>query len=290
MTEKVLNLGFKASTKAEVEIIPLKKLVATNKALLTLPHRTDFYHIFLLTDCSPKHWVDFTPIQIEPFSVLCVDKGRVHQFDPELHYEGHLIVFTDYFYCLTEQDASFLHKGLLFNDINNNPYISIPKHIFFRLEKIIGEIQKEFDCFDPAISYLIQQNLLHNFLLLSEREKQKISNFTYLKSINYEICQNFKSFLENHFKENKSVSFYAKCLAISEKRLGQATGKIMGKPPKEIINQRVLLEAKRMLAHSQSSIKEIGYNLGFDEPTNFIKYFKKQTTVTPLEFKGRFNA
>ena len=73
-----------------------------------------------------------------------------------------------------------------------------------------------------------------------------------------------------------------------EKRLGQATTKILGKTPKEIINDRILLEAKRLLVHTQLSIKEIGQDLGFDDPAYFVRYFKKNSALTPVEFRESY--
>jgi AraC-like DNA-binding protein len=95
----------------------------------------------------------------------------------------------------------------------------------------------------------------------------------------------FKDLLEINFKTQKQVSFYAKELIITEKRLNQATSKVFGKTPKHIIDDRIILEAKRILVHTNESIKEVAYNLGFEEPTNFIKYFKKHSSVTPTEFR-----
>jgi len=72
---------------------------------------------------------------------------------------------------------------------------------------------------------------------------------------------------------------------VSEKKLTNATKKIAGRTPKELIDDRVMLEAKRLLTHTNHSIKEIGYELGFEEPTNFIKFFKKHAAKTPIEFR-----
>lgn len=97
----------------------------------------------------------------------------------------------------------------------------------------------------------------------------------------------FKDLLEIDFKTQKQVTYYSQKIIITEKRLNQSTTKILGKSPKEIIDDRVMLEAKRILAHTAESIKEIAYYLGFEEPTNFIKYFKKHTAQTPLEFREK---
>ncbi|MEN9701160.1 MAG: hypothetical protein RIR55_475, partial [Bacteroidota bacterium] len=77
-------------------------------------------------------------------------------------------------------------------------------------------------------------------------------------------------------------------MAVSEKKLNKSTLKVLGKSPKVLIDERVVLEAKRLLAHTTSSIKEIGFELGFDEPTNFIKYFRKHVASTPIDFRSKY--
>ena len=71
--------------------------------------------------------------------------------------------------------------------------------------------------------------------------------------------------------------------------MNQATSKVLGKSPKELIDDRILLEAKRLLVHGNKSIKEIGFELGFEEPTNFIKYFRKHIGKTPMEFREGYS-
>jgi len=100
----------------------------------------------------------------------------------------------------------------------------------------------------------------------------------------------FKHVVDNNFREQKQVGNYARQLRVAEKRLNQATSKILGKSPKELINDRVILEAKRLLAHTNESVKEIGFALGFDEPTNFIKYFRKHSKSTPVDFRDEFTS
>ncbi len=98
----------------------------------------------------------------------------------------------------------------------------------------------------------------------------------------------FKDLLEKNYRKLKQVSNYAKKISVTEKRLNQATSKILDKSPKQMIDERVMLEAKRLLAHTTESVKEIGFNLGFDVPTNFIKYFRKHSNSTPVEFREQF--
>jgi len=127
--------------------------------------------------------------------------------------------------------------------------------------------------------------LLHNFLLLSEREKRKQGYTELKKGADLDYTLLFRDFLESNYTQLKSVSDYAQIICISEKRLGQATSKVLGKSPKEIINDRILLEAKRLLVHTNLSVKEIGQELGFEDPAYFVRYFKKNTETTPVEFR-----
>lgn len=131
----------------------------------------------------------------------------------------------------------------------------------------------------------ILQNLLHNFLLYGERERRKQDIGAIKKGADLDIVLLFKDVLETNYKQEKQVSYYASKAFVTEKRLNQATQRVLGKTPKEIIDERVLLEAKRILCHTGQSVKEIGYSLGFEEPTNFAKYFKKHTQQTPLAFR-----
>ena len=95
----------------------------------------------------------------------------------------------------------------------------------------------------------------------------------------------FRDYLEEEFQNNKQVGYYAERLHVTKKRLNLATTDILGITPKQMIDARIILEAKRLLVHTNQSVKEVGFELGFEEPTNFVKYFRKHMDYTPLEFK-----
>jgi AraC-like DNA-binding protein len=134
----------------------------------------------------------------------------------------------------------------------------------------------------------ILKNHLHNVLLLAMRTKQLQPTSIPRKGIALDYTLLLKGTVERKFLTLKTVAGYAELLCVPEKRLAQATAKVLGKTPKAMIDDRVLLEAKRMLMHSSLAIKEIGYRLGFEEPTNFIKYFRKHTSSTPAEFREKY--
>ena len=97
----------------------------------------------------------------------------------------------------------------------------------------------------------------------------------------------FQQLLEAHFAQEKSVAFYAAALGCTEKTLSRDCLALLGKPAKTLIGERILLEAQRFLTYGNDAVNQIGYRLGFGEPTNFVKFFKKQTALTPQQFRER---
>ena len=197
------------------------------------------------------------------------------------------MIFTDDFFCVNENDLKFLRSSILFNDLFDQANVLVGEDIsqFFN---ICEWIEKELKNTNDTFTKDIIKNCVHNFLLLAERKKRQQGFKAFKKSADLDYTLLFKDLLEQNFAQIKNVSQYADKMAISEKRLNQALAKILGKTPKKMIDERILLEAKRLLAYTNLSIKEIAYKLEFDEPTNFIKYFRKHTQKSPTEFREKY--
>lgn len=284
MTKDIIKYDFKAGLPQEFEIVDLATLYQDFKVTLTTTHRAGFFHIIWFQQGSPTHLVDFNPIKIKPNTLLFLNKDTVQRFDDKSKFGGKAILFTDSFFCKTEADTKFLRNSILFNDLFTVSQFQVQKQSKLFAE-ILQQMKDELQNTKDDSQADILQNLLHNFLLHSERERRK-QNFTEVKKgADLDYVMLFKDLLEAGYKNQKQVNYYAKEIIITEKRLNQATTKVLGKSPKELIDDRVLLEAKRILAHTTESIKEIAYQLGFEEPTNFIKYFKKHSLLTPTEFR-----
>ena len=286
MTTDIKKYDFKTGLPQEFEIVDIAELYKDFKDTLTITHRTGFYNIIWFDQGSPIHLVDFSPIKIKPNTLLFLNKDTVQRFDNKTKFSGKVILFTDSFFCKTETDTKFLRNSILFNDLFSVSQIQIERQLKLFTDLLYQMTDELRNTKDNSQSNILR-NLLHNFLLYSERERRK-QNFTEInKSADLDYVMLFKDLLEKDYKNKKQVNYYAKEIIITEKRLNQATTKVLGKSPKEIIDDRIMLEAKRILAHTNESIKEIGYNLGFEEPTNFIKYFKKHSQFTPTEFREK---
>lgn len=286
MKNAIKNYGFKIDLSHEFEIVDLTELCQTSGPIITLPHRAEFYHVIWFQSGAPTHSVDFNAIAIQPNSILFLNKNVVHCFDAETTFTGKAILFTDRFYYQSELDFNYLRSSPLFNDLFSISLVeaSGSTQLFTDLLTLMHcEYETGRDQFQASIL----KNHLHTFLMLAERERRK-QNFSETKpSPDLDCVLLFRDLLEEHFKNQKQVGDYTHQLGISEKKLNAATKNVLGKTAKELINDRVLLEAKRLLINTYMSIKEIAYELGFDEPGNFIKYFRKYTSQTPTEFKEK---
>ena len=284
MKQEITNYKFKPGLRLEFEILSIRSLYKKHKHILTEPHRADFYHILIIHKGSGTHLIDFQPIKLTPNSVLFIKKGRVHFFDKSGDVEGDLILFTDNFFCRNNDDLKFLHSTILFNDLLDNAPLKFgaTKRWF---ANAIESMKSELINQSKEFHYEMLQNLLHNFLIEAHREKRNQGFRELPKGANLDYTLLFNEIIDKHFLTIKSVKEYADMMHVSEKKLSNATSVILGKSPKEIINERVILESKRLLMHTSQSIKEIAFHLGFGETTNFIKYFKLQTGSTPTEFR-----
>ncbi|GAA0872982.1 hypothetical protein GCM10009117_21290 [Gangjinia marincola] len=286
MAEKIQKYDFKEGLPQEFEIIDFNLFFTDFSKEIKKPHRVEFYQIFWFQEGSPTHMVDFKPIKINPNSLLFINKNSVQLFDTETTFKGKAILFTDNFFCKTKLDTRFLKSTILFNDLLSVAQINISDSI---IETIFKQLETETENIKDEYQADIIRNDLRNLLLHSERERKKQGFVEFVKDTNLEFALIFKDLLEYNFIQHKNVGFYANKMNISTKRLNQTTLRIFGKSPKNIIDDRVLLECKRLLIYTSDSVKEIAYSLGFEEPTNFIKYFKKHTGETPNSFSEQYN-
>ena len=284
----IQKYGFKQGLPQEFEVIDINLLFENFSKAMTSPHRAEFYQIIWFQKGSPTHIVDFKPLKVKPNTLVFINKGAVQQFDSNINYKGKSILFTDSFFCQSQLDTKYLKHTILFNDLFSTSDISIAstpdifEHLF---KQIQSELSKPKDQYQSDIL----RNQLRTLLLQAERIKKQQIQKPIPKGIDLDHVIQFRDLLEEQFQHHKQVNFYVDQLSITKKRLNQSTSKILGITPKQMIDARVILEAKRQLAHTNKSVKEVGFNLGFEEPTNFIKYFKKHVQKTPLEFKSKFN-
>lgn len=286
-TGKISQYDFKPGVPLGIETVPLKQLRESLSHMLRVPHRVNFYDIIWIQKGKPIYVVDFNRIEIQSSTIIFINKSHVQYFETFDDCEGFIMPFTDSFLCRSATETSFLYNSLLFNNPVNAAFIEIDSSdllISNLFSSIIGELESDPD----ESKYYILQSLLFAFLLKCEQKYLQTGLSDIHDRTEWNTAIQFRNLIDQNFSKDRSVTFYAGKLNISEKSLLRSTNSVFGKSPKEVIHERLLIEAKRLLLHSSANTKEIAFTLGFDEPTNFVKYFKKYTQKTPLEYRDTF--
>lgn len=271
-------------TKRQFDIYDLAEYYQNNSEHSSQPHTHSFYQIILFTSNKGKHFIDFNGYKIKEKRLFFIAKNQVHYFQNRPDYSGYLIHFNESFILSNETDINFFLTYNIFNN-NEEPFFQIPNELENQVINFFTQIIAEANNLNEFGNKPILSYLLKSMLLLVEREKRKS-----IKTKNIKIKQNntflkFRNLLENNFEKNWSVTEFADNLSISSKTLNSITKSETGKTVSKVISDRIILESKRRLTHSNAYINQIAYDLGFKDPYYFIRYFKKHVKCSPSDFR-----
>lgn len=245
------------------------------------PHQHSFYQLIWFK--SPgRHFVDYEVIEHSANSFFFLNIGQIHYFCKNSKNQGYLFHFNEYFFLNQNRDILNKRKYTLFNEIF--PMFVIPmKDEIDEISNLTSYISKEI--IDKNFNYKQQVFFLfQSILLIIERLKRE--KFPYKKELDedYELVVKFRDVIEENINKFYNLKHYAQLLNVGVEKLNNVTKKHLKDTPANIIYKRKVLEAKRLLANTNLSIKEVAFKLGFDQPTYFTKYFKKATKLTPKDF------
>lgn len=266
------------------EVVDLQELFSRDeKSLGHNPfkaHRLNFFALLLISSGQVRHQLDFQTFTLVPGDCMLIAKDQIHAFDKGSTYQGYMVLFTEKF-LLEHVSPSTTTKISRLYDYHLNPsHYHSPAENAFLLE----HIEKEYSQLNAILSPSIIAAILSIYLLKIEGYNQKQSaDYSFDRS--YTLFHAFKRKVEAAYSQSRNAQFYADQLAISYKHLNEITKKFTHKTAKVFIDDYVMLEAKRFLSATTLSIKEVGFQCGFDEATNFLKYFKKAAGQTPMQFR-----
>jgi AraC family transcriptional regulator, transcriptional activator of pobA len=272
--------------KLQFAIYSLSDYLAKNIGRANIAHVHSFYQIIWFTKGHGKHFVYFNEFEVTPNSFFFIPKDQIHYFDDNLAYEGVIIHFNEEFIIDHENDIDMFLKYSIFNDFENELFFKTSKDSSENFLNLISQLRKEIEVQENFGHKEYLKHLLKLFLISIQRIGKRNTFKELSVNNNHHITfLKFKKLLDVNFKRKHSVGEYAEMLNISSKTLANCSKEIIDKTPLEIINERIILEAKRLISHSSLNINEIGFQLGFEDPSYFVKYFKKQTGKTPSDFR-----
>lgn len=275
--------------KRQFEVFSLKEYLKKNNPHTIKPHIHSFYQVLWFHKGQGTHFVDFKEYAVNPDTLFFIGKNQVHYFDDNLAYEGIMIHFNERFLIQNENDINFFLKYSLFNDPHQQPFCRISEQAEKDLRVLMLQINNELDKSNEFGQLELLRSYLNAFLITTQREKGNISlnkeNKLFAADEKHLQLLRFIDLVESNYQKSLTISAYAALLNISSKTLTDLTNKIIFKTPSLIIQERIIIEAQRLLTHSNLNVNQIGYKLGFEDPSYFVKYFKKHAKLSPSEFR-----
>ncbi|MBD0403335.1 helix-turn-helix domain-containing protein [Flammeovirga sp. EKP202] len=250
------------------------------------PSKRDFHVLFWFKKGTGTYYIDFQEYTFQPNTLMLLSKDQISYFDtldPE-EVEIQSIVFTPEFLYRNDHDLQHMFQFSLASHIEGMQYLSLSEKnsTFFNLLS-----EHMFEVYDhwklPQQEHAFY-HWLSLFLIQVERIQKQHQTIERLSSSD-QLYLKFQQLLEQNFKKEFKVEFYLKTLGINIKALSKILKEKYDLSPKAVIDERRILEIKRLLKGTSIPIKEIAYDMGFDEPTNMVKYFKKRTSLTPNAFR-----
>lgn len=252
-----------------------------NHSFIEKPHRHDFYLLVFFTNGSGIHEVDFDRFEIQPGSVFVLQPGQMHHWILSENIEGFIVFYTAEMYNLYFGNKKIEDYPYYFS-VQNSPEILLEatemKNILPYFEILIEEMQSNLLLNRDKI-----MNVLDSIHIELARKYSKI-HFHHAHSYNVKI-KKLEQLLEENYKVQKSVAFYASGLNVSLKHLNRICNEILKKTTTEVVVDRVILEAKRMLLDKNWTVNEIATELGYEDYSYFTRLFKKHTAMTPTAFR-----
>lgn len=250
-------------------------------------YNTSYYSIFLFQG-NGDFLVDFVKYSFSGNIVLFLSPHQNFQWLGCNDKDVNLLQFHGDFYCIEYHKKEVACNGLLFNNIYLLPHITISAEKYVELTKIINKLETENKFYDPYSDAILKSYLQLILALCSKEKNIQLNNNSQdeTKILSRGIIR-FQSLLDEHFLTERGASFYASELAMSSNAFSKKIKLQYKKTPTELIRERVILEAKKMLHLSSKSIKEIAFELNFDDEFYFSRYFKKGVGVSPLHYREK---
>ncbi|MDR2963375.1 MAG: AraC family transcriptional regulator [Bacteroidales bacterium] len=249
------------------------------------PHRHDFFEILFLSKGSGRHIIDGNVYAVQPPCVFFLSPGQAHKIELSEDIEGYIFTFTADFYLYNQNNQNrLLEFPFFFTVKQNNPPLQIEnKEDTLFLQSIfsaaISELHREHNHSTEMLRSLL--DVILNFC----NARYFATDTMLVKGKGHILVKRFLQLLEENYQNNNSVNDYASQLAVTPNHLTQIVKELTGKTASRIIQEKQLLEIKRLLTYTNLSATEISAHLNFSDQSYFTKFFKKMTGETPLSFR-----
>lgn len=253
-------------------------------------HRSDHYKIYFLEEGIGRYQIDFQEVKIDGSGIFCLSPGQVLTVESEAVKSGYQIAFNREFYCVETHGKEIACNGVLFNNVHRATTLQLSeaeaKMYQLLVQNMIRELEKPGKAHRDMLETYLRMFLIEVLRMYDEQaEWQDEENDSESR-----LAETFIALVEKHYRTIHAVSDYAERLFVSPKSLAKRLKAHGYKTPTEIIRDRVVLEAKRDLRYTDKTIKEIAFELGFEDPAYFTRYFKKAAQESPLSYRETYQS
>ena len=232
-------------------------------------HRHDFFFILALKKGGGKHEIDFTSYKVQDNTVFFLRPGQVHQLELNAGSIGYLVEFNSEFYHPKDKLSNQrLRKA------GGKNYCAFEINRFNRLEAILASMFQEFTAREEGFKDIIKSSLDIFFIEFIRQSPNPQAGAIIANPYSQERFEEFMELLDRHIATHKQVSQYTDMMNLSPYQLNEITKSSVGKTASELINEHIILETKRYLLATPNQVKEIADQLGYEDNSYFIRFFK----------------
>ena len=246
-------------------------------------HRHNFFFVLFLEKGKGEHSIDFTNYPVDDYSVFFMRPGQVHQLTLKQGSKGYLIQFNREFYTPIEEPVNFILRK-----VSNKNYCPLSAERYRKLLSQLYFIFEEYTEKQDRYKEVIKASLEILFIELVRQSKNPKEITNNGNQYSQEQLEELLELLQKHIATQKQVTQYAEMMHLTSFQLNKITKETIGKTCSQLINEQIILEAKRNLLATTNQINQIAFDLGFEDPSYFIRFFKKQTGITPEAFRHNF--
>lgn len=273
-------LPYKYGSELLLDISRIETL--KNYVLDSTLHQVSFYEIIFIQEGSGTFTLDENKVSISPRTVIFISPGQVRRWEIEEAVKGYTLFFEKDFIHLFFSDELFLYRLQYFHQYLHPAEMQLVETSFGRCLKLLKEIEQEFEQLQNDSNHLIR-SILYQLLIVLNRYYAGVYDVQRDTQIHPDFYR-FRSLLEKRFLHDQTVEAYTKMLNVSAGFLNKICRQFSGLSAQQMIHYKLISEIKKEL-HQNKSAKEICYQFGFSDPSNFNRFFKKFTHITPQQYR-----
>lgn len=249
-------------------------------------HRHNYYHLLWMTEADGTHLLDFESYPVRAHSVFFVSPGQLHAWQSSVRPRGYVVNFSQEFFAQMFPRAEDIAQFPFFHVAGDSPVLYLDEAEHDRLAPLLHEIDAEMRGRAVGRAEIARAYLL---ILLTRLRRLYPAHVDEVGSpASHALTKRFLLLLEDRYLDAGPVRALADTLHVTERQLGDAVKRTLGKTVTQLVHERTVLEARRLLCNTALAVAEIAFQLNFQDFAYFSRFFKKQTGLTPGEFRKRF--